>query len=74
MGFSLSTLARSSTTLLFSSHLGGHVAEIFMGIASDVTRRFNLTATSLILRLLQAFCSLLHDAPLGVGVFRRYSH
>lgn len=72
MRFPLSTLASSSSTLLFSSHLGVLVGEIFMGIASDVTRRLSLTATSLILHLLQSFCLLLHDAPLGVGVFGGY--
>ena len=48
---------------LFNLHLDRH-----LGVVSDITRRPNLTANSLILWLLQSFCPLFFSVPRALGM------
>lgn len=66
--FFWSSLSCLLVSPLFSSHLGGHVGGPLWVRASDVTRRHNLTAKSLVLWLLKSFCPLFCNVPLPLGV------
>lgn len=66
----LSPSVLSMSMLSFSSHLNDHCGENLC-VASSITRRYSLTANTLILLLLQSFCLVFWNVhrAWGTGVF-----